>query len=87
MVSLPVPNQFVRILVSPDSEKDWLPETIIPRPLREFYLAKDCRSDPMTTLHLSGSQLFVPTAPASCRKIIISLDALIVSVMAFVRWR
>jgi hypothetical protein len=46
MVSLPVPEHFVRILVFPDSEKDWLTETIIPRPFSEFYLAED-RFEPM----------------------------------------
>jgi hypothetical protein len=45
-----------------------LTETIILRPLREFYLTDHRRFDPMTTLHFGGSQLPLPTAPASWRK-------------------
>ena len=39
-----LPNIFVRILVFPDSEKDWLTETIITHPPRAFYLADERRS-------------------------------------------
>ena len=70
MVSLPVPEHFVRILVSPDSEKDWPTETIIPRSLREFYLAEDHRFEPMATPHFGSGQPLVPTAPTSRRKVI-----------------
>src|ERR1700730_9557351 len=34
-LACPFPNHFVRILVFPDSEKGWLTETVIPRPLVE----------------------------------------------------
>jgi ribulose bisphosphate carboxylase small subunit len=34
-----LPNNFVRIFVFPDSKKDRVTETIIPRPFSEFYLA------------------------------------------------
>jgi hypothetical protein len=34
------PHHFHRILVFPDSKKDRLSETVIPRPFREFYLTK-----------------------------------------------
>ena len=64
-----LPNHFVRILVFPDSEKDRLTETVIPRPLREFYLADHRRFDPMTTLHFGSGQPLVPTAPTSCREV------------------
>ena len=57
------------ILVFPDSEKDWLTETIIPRPLREFYLADHHRFDPMATLHFGSSQPLVPAAPSSGREV------------------
>jgi hypothetical protein len=30
------PNHFVRILIFPNTEKDWLAEPVIPRPFREF---------------------------------------------------
>ena len=64
-----LPQHFLRILILPDSEKDLLPETVIPRPLCEFYLADHHRLDPMATLHLSSSQPLVPTAPARCRDV------------------
>jgi hypothetical protein len=38
-----LPHHFARVLVFTDSEKNWLPQPIIPRPLREFYLADDRR--------------------------------------------
>jgi len=50
-----LPNHFVRIFVFPDSEKDWLTETIIPGPLREFYLTDHCWFDPVATLHFGSS--------------------------------
>jgi len=65
-----LPNHFARILVFPKSDKDRLAETVIPRPLREFYLADDYRFDPVTTFHFGSSQTLVPTAPARCRKVI-----------------
>src|SRR4029077_5136361 len=64
-----LPNHFDRIFVFPDSEKDWLTETIIPGPLREFYLTDHCWFDPVATLHFGSSQPLIPAASASCRKI------------------
>jgi len=57
---------FIRILLFPDSEKDWLTETIIPRPLRKFYLADHHRLDPMATFHFGSSQSLVPTVTTNC---------------------
>jgi hypothetical protein len=45
-----------------------LTETIILRPLREFYLTDHRRFGPMTTLHFGASQLPLPTTQASWRK-------------------
>jgi hypothetical protein len=50
------PNHFVCDFVFPDSKKNGLTETIIPRPLSEFYLANHCRCDPMAKLHFGSSQ-------------------------------
>src|ERR1700676_4471241 len=60
-------NHVTRSLVFPDSEKDWLTETVIPRPLREFYLADHRRFNPMATLHFGSGQPLVPPAPTDCR--------------------
>ena len=57
-------NDFVRILVFPDSEKDWLTEAIIPGPLREFHLANHLRLHPMTTFHVGEGN---PGSPQSER--------------------
>ena len=38
-------NHFVRILLFPDSKKDRLSQTVIPCPLREFYLTDHCWFD------------------------------------------
>jgi hypothetical protein len=62
-----LPNYFVRILVYSDSKKDWLPETIIPRPLGEFNPTDDRWFDLMAAFHFSSNQSLVPAAPASCR--------------------
>src|ERR1700719_403020 len=75
-----LPNHFVRVLVFPDSVKDWLTKTIIPGPLREFYLADHRRFDPMATLHFGSNQSLIPTAPASMPRMvldgeIVALDA------------
>ena len=64
-----LPNHFLRIRVFSQSEKDWLTQTIVPRPLGEFDSTDDHRSDPATTLHFGGSQSLVPAAPATCREI------------------
>jgi len=64
------PNHFLLFLVSPATEKDWLTETIIPRPLRKFYLADHRRFDPMAPLHFGSSQTLVPAATTNCRKVI-----------------
>jgi hypothetical protein len=64
-----LPNPFVRIFILPDSKKNWLPETVIPRPVGEFYLADDCRFNPVATLHLGGGQPLVPAAPTNRREI------------------
>ena len=68
-VSLTQRWSFLRILVFPDSKKDRLTETVIPRPLREFYLADHHRLDPMAPLHFGSGQSLVPTAPASRREV------------------
>jgi len=52
-----LPNYFVRILVYSDSKKDWLPETIIPRPLGEFYPTDDRWFDPMAAFHFGAHVL------------------------------
>ena len=57
-----LPHHFLRILVLPDSKKDRLTETVIPRPFREFYLADHHRLDPMATLHFGSGQSLVPAA-------------------------
>ena len=44
-------------------------KTVIPCPLREFYLADHHRFDPMATFHFGGGQPLVPTASASCREV------------------
>jgi hypothetical protein len=62
-------NDFARILVLPDSEKDWMPKTIISRPFRVFYLADHHRLDPTATSHFGSSQTLIPTTPAECRNI------------------
>jgi hypothetical protein len=60
---------FICILIFPDSKKDRLPETVIPRPFREFYLANLRRFDPTATLHFRSSQTLVPAAPTGCRDV------------------
>ena len=52
--SCPLPNDFARVLVFPDPEKDRLTETVIPGPFREFDLADHFRLHPMTALHFGG---------------------------------
>src|SRR5271166_3552485 len=64
-----LPNHFVRLLVFPESHKNRLTQTIIPRPLRKFYLADHHRFDQTATLHFRGSQSSVPTTPTSRRKV------------------
>jgi hypothetical protein len=64
-----LPHHFHRILVFSDPKKDRLSETVIPRPLRKFYLADHYRLDPVTTLHFGSGQSLIPTAPACCRDV------------------
>jgi hypothetical protein len=64
-----LPKHFVRILVFPDSEKDWLTEPIIPRPFGEFYLTDHHRFNPMAALHFGTSQPLVPAASPGCREV------------------
>ena len=61
-----LPHHLIRILVLSDSKKDRLAEAVIPRPLREFYLANHCRFDPMATLHFGSSQPLIPATSAGC---------------------
>src|SRR5271166_6456682 len=56
-----LPNDFARILVFPNSEKDWMPKVIISDPLCEFDLADHRRFNPMTTLHFGSGQPMIPT--------------------------
>jgi hypothetical protein len=62
-------NHFRRTLIFPDSKKNRLSETVIPRPLREFYLTDHHRLDPVAPLHFGGGQSLVPTVSASRRNI------------------
>jgi hypothetical protein len=64
-----LPYNLNRILVLPDPKKNWLPETVIPRRLREFDLADQHRLDPMATLHFGSAQSLVPAVAASRREI------------------
>ena len=61
-------NHFVRILVSPDTDKNRMTKTIISRPFSEFHLANHHRFDPTATFHFGGGQPLVPTTPAFCRE-------------------
>jgi hypothetical protein len=64
-----VPKHFARNFVFPESKKNRLTETIIPRPFREFDLADHHRFDPMATCHFGSSQPLIPPASASRRKV------------------
>jgi hypothetical protein len=63
-------NDFVRILVFPNSEKDRMPETIISGPLFEFHLADHRRFNPPAAPHFGSSQTLVQATPTSSRKLI-----------------
>ena len=63
-------HHFVRILIFPDPEKHRLSETVIPCPLREFYLADHHRFDPVAPPDFSGGKSLVPPIAASRRKVI-----------------
>jgi hypothetical protein len=51
LASLPSPESLRSHFVCPNSEKDRLEKTTVPRPLSEFYLADNQRFDPMATFH------------------------------------
>ena len=65
-----LPNHLIRSLVLPNTKKDRLAETIIPRPLRILYLADHHRFDPTATLHFGSGQPLVPPTSANRRKVI-----------------
>jgi hypothetical protein len=50
-----------RSLVFPNSEKDRVTKTIIPRPFRKFDVANNRRLYPAATFHFGGGQPLVPT--------------------------
>ena len=51
-----LPNNFLRILVFPDSEKDRLAEPINPRPLRKFDITDNHPFNPDAPFHFGGRQ-------------------------------
>jgi len=56
-----LPNHFARFFVFPNSKKDRMPKTVIPRPFCEFDLADHHRFHPTATLHFGGAKPLVPT--------------------------
>ena len=46
-----LPNNLTRTLVFPQTEKDWLAQSIIPRPIREFHFANNNRFNPNAPSH------------------------------------
>jgi hypothetical protein len=59
------PNHFTHILVFPQTEKDWLAQSIIPRPLRELDLTNHRRFNPNAPLHFGGGQPWIQTSTRS----------------------
>jgi hypothetical protein len=63
------PHHFIRLLIFSSPKKDRLAETVIPRPLREIYLANHHRLDPVTPFHFSGGQSLIATTSTGGREI------------------
>jgi hypothetical protein len=56
-----LPNNFFRILVFPDPEKDRLTKAVIPCPFRKFILADHHRFDPVTNASFRQQSIPGPT--------------------------